>query len=246
MMDKIFFELYSEIPRQGPGSRESTLRALSAMQIPEHASLIDLGCGTGFQAMVLAENTRANIIAVDMHAPYIEELNKKITEAGYSGRVKAVKGDMGNLEYKENSFDVIWCEAAIYNIGFEHGLKYLKKFLKKGGFFAVSELAWIKDNPPQELFEFWKKEYPQIKEKYKNENTIIQLGYDILDQFILPESDWRQYYDPLIARAKRMLEKYKDDERAIAVINEAIREYEIYVRFSDYYGYVFYVLKLSG
>ena len=243
MDNKIFFELYSKIPRQGPGSRESTLKALSTMQVPEYANLIDLGCGTSSQTMVLAENTSANIIAVDMHGPYIEELSKKITEAGFSGRVKAVQGDMGNLEYKENSFDVIWCEAAIYNVGFEHGIKYLKKFLKPGGFFAVSELAWIKKNPPHELREYWKKEYPQIKEKQLNKDIIKQAGYDILDQFILPENDWRQYYDPLVVRAEFMLEKYKGHEEATAIINETIKENEIFVRFSEYYGYMFYILK---
>ncbi len=36
-------------------------------------------------------------------------------------------------------------------MGFEKGLTAMKKFLKPGGYMAVSELSWLKDNPPAEI-----------------------------------------------------------------------------------------------
>lgn len=56
---------FSSMDRQGPGSPEATLRALSFIgNMREGSSIADLGCGTGGQTMVLAQNTPGNITGV--------------------------------------------------------------------------------------------------------------------------------------------------------------------------------------
>lgn len=50
-------EYFSNIERQGPGSPEATLKALSFIDnLNNESSIIDIGCGTGGQTMVLAQN----------------------------------------------------------------------------------------------------------------------------------------------------------------------------------------------
>ena len=46
---------------------------------------------------------------------------------------------MDNLPFQNEELDLIWSEGAIYNIGFERGMNEWNKYLKKGGFIAVSE-----------------------------------------------------------------------------------------------------------
>ena len=41
---------------------------------------------------------------------------------------------MDALPFGEEELDMIWCEGAIYNIGFERGLKEWRKYLKPGGY----------------------------------------------------------------------------------------------------------------
>src|SRR5438067_13926130 len=44
----LFFELFSGLPRQGPGDAASTLRALALVPgIGPESHVLDLGCGTG-------------------------------------------------------------------------------------------------------------------------------------------------------------------------------------------------------
>ena len=46
---------------------------------------------------------------------------------------------MDQLPFHREELDLIWSEGAIYNIGFERGLKEWKEFLKPGGYVAISE-----------------------------------------------------------------------------------------------------------
>ena len=57
---------------------------------------------------------------------------------------------------------LIWSEGAIYNIGFERGLKEWRRFLKEGAYLAVSEASWFTEKRPAEIETFWQDAYPEI------------------------------------------------------------------------------------
>lgn len=62
---------------------------------------------------------------------------------------------MDNLPFREEELDLIWSEGAIYNIGFERGLNEWRKYLKTGGYIAVSEISWFTEQRPAEIHNFW-------------------------------------------------------------------------------------------
>ena len=115
---EIFFEVYENLPRQGPGNRASAVRALGlCRELRKSPAILDLGCGVGGQTLQLAQLTLGSILAVDSHAPSIEQLQAAIAEHGLSKRVTAMVKDMARLEQKPGSFDLIWSEGALYSIG---------------------------------------------------------------------------------------------------------------------------------
>ncbi len=60
-------EYFSLIERQGPGSPEMTLKALSFIDnLNPKSRIADLGCGTGGQTMTLAQNTTGSIMGLDL------------------------------------------------------------------------------------------------------------------------------------------------------------------------------------
>jgi ribosomal protein L11 methylase PrmA len=65
-----FFTLYRGLPRQGPGSDACTREALKRLPtLPASPRVVDVGCGSGRQTLVLAEALRTRILAVDLHRP---------------------------------------------------------------------------------------------------------------------------------------------------------------------------------
>src|SRR5690606_13947499 len=116
----IFFEVFESLPRQGPGNRACTARALQLCgELPASPVVLDLGCGTGAQTLHLAELTNGSIVALDNHAPSIERLRAIIAERGRDGRIRAEIGDMANPDLPPGSFDLAWSEGAFYNIGID-------------------------------------------------------------------------------------------------------------------------------
>ena len=52
---EIFFEVFEDLPRQGPGSKTCAAEALAlCRELPESPSILDLGCGVGGQTLYLA------------------------------------------------------------------------------------------------------------------------------------------------------------------------------------------------
>jgi len=129
-------------------------------------------------------------------------------------------------------------------MGFGEGLRAWKRLLKAGGYIAVSELSWIKDDPPEEIAAYWKENYPGISTTAENLQTVVDLDYSIVDHFILPDSSWwDNYYHPIEKRVAMLREKYKGDETVQKDLDGYQEEVEMFRKYADWYGYVFYLLK---
>jgi len=239
-------EYFSTMERQGPGSEESTIKALSFIDnISENSKIVDLGCGTGAQTIVLAQNTVAgSITAIDLFPGFIDKLNDKIIKFNLQDRVQGIVGSMDNLDFQENELDLIWSEGAIYNIGFEKGLNYWNKFLKKGGYVAVSEASWFTEERPKEIFDFWNNAYPEIDTIANKIAQMQKAGYVVVASFILPDVCWTDnFFKPAVSAQKAFLEKYKGNKSVEEFINYEKCEASLYDKYKDYYGYVFYIGK---
>jgi len=241
----VFFDVHRELPREGPGNRDCTARALLlAGQLPEAASILDIACGPGMQTIHLAELLPdATIIAVDLSKSMADEARRRIATTGMSERIAVELGDMASLAYPDATFDVIWCEGAAYNIGVERVIRNWKRMLKPAGIIALTDAVWLKKDPPPDLAEFWTA-YPDMNNVENRRQLVKECGYELKGDFILPEAAWwDDYYLPMRARLQMLATRYKDDSEAMSIINECGAEIDFYERYPDYYGYVFLVMS---
>jgi ubiquinone/menaquinone biosynthesis C-methylase UbiE len=238
-------EYFSSIERQGPGSPEATLMALSFIDNLNEKSLIaDLGCGTGGQTMTIAQKTSGVITGIDLFPDFIDIFNKNAHRLGLNERVKGEVGSMENLPFQDEELDLIWSEGAIYNIGFERGLREWHRFLKVGGYIAVSEVSWFTTERPDEIHRFWMDAYPEIDTIPNKVAQLQKAGYIPVASFILPEICWTDnFYAPQVEAQKEFLKKHKGNKTAEELVANEKREAELYSKYKEYYGYVFYIGK---
>ena len=243
---KVFFEIHQGLPREAPGDNASTRRAFAALtNLPAQPKILDIGCGPGSETLELARLTGGSITAVDIHQPFLETLKQRAQEQSVAERITTLNASMFLLDFEEQSFDIIWAEGAIYIIGFEQGLRSWKPFLKHQGYMAVSELSWLRSNPPQEIRDFWSNGYPGMRSISSNLGIIESVGYREVAYFVLPSSSWwNEYYHPLEARITQLRGKYRDNSEALLQLSQEQKEIDLYRQYSDYYGYVFYVMQL--
>ena len=236
-------DYYSGLDRQGPGSPEATLKALNFVgSLTGKSRIADIGCGTGGQTMVLAANAPGKITGIDLFPVFIDLFNLNASRNGFQKRVKGIVGSMNNLPFKNEEFDLIWSEGAIYNIGFERGLNEWRKFLKKGGYIAVSEASWFTEKRPEEIDNFWKSEYPGIDTIPNKVSQLQKQGYVPVATFILPETCWTDnYYVPQVKAQDEFLKKYAGNKNAEELVANQRHEARLYDKYKDFYGYVFYI-----
>lgn len=238
-------DYFSGLERQGPGSPEVTVKALSFIDsLTDNSRIADLGCGTGGQTMVLAANTKGFITGLDLFPAFIDLFNHNAGLRDLQGRVTGVVGSMENLPFGEEELDLIWCEGAIYNIGFERGLKEWHRFIKRGGYVAVSEASWFTPSRPAEISEFWNEAYPGIDTIPAKLTQLQNAGYIPVASFILPENCWTDHFYVLQADLqRRFLSKYQGNKTAEELVANQRREAELYDKYREFYGYTFYIGK---
>nr|VFK01468.1 MAG: Methyltransferase domain-containing protein [Candidatus Kentron sp. H]VFK01507.1 MAG: Methyltransferase domain-containing protein [Candidatus Kentron sp. H]VFK05043.1 MAG: Methyltransferase domain-containing protein [Candidatus Kentron sp. H] len=244
-MLELIHEVFDPLPRQGPGDDGSTRRALECMTgLPERPRILDIGCGSGAQTAALARLTRGEITALDNHAPYFEVVRARAAQAKAADRVRCVEGDMAALDFDEGAFDAIWSEGAIYTMGFEKGLREWCRLLRPRGYLAVTEISWLRDDPSEKSVRFFESEYPAMTDVATNRAMVEACGYQLVEQFTLPESSWwDDFYHPLEKRVRLLRAERAGDLEMQQFLDSVQEEIELYRRHSEDYGYVFFVAR---
>ena len=239
-------EYFSYVERQGPGSPETTLKALSFIDnLTDQSQIADIGCGTGGQTMILGQHIAGSITGLDLFPKFIDIFNHHAHYLGIGNRVKGISGSMEDpLPFDKESLDLIWSEGAIYNIGFEFGLNEWRQYLKRGGYIAVTEASWLTDDRPDSVNDFWMKAEPGIDTIPNKVTQVQKAGYVPIATFVIPENCWTEhYFEPQIKVQEIFLNKYSDNEAVAKWIDFARFEAELYRKYKAYYGYVFYIGK---
>ncbi len=241
----MLYEVFnSDLPRLGPGDNESTRKALSFLvDLPSNPYILDVGCGTGMQTLELANITDGKILALDNHQPYLDKLEKRIKIHNLSHKITTINISMFEMKFDSNTFDLIWSEGAAYIYGFEKALVDWQCFLKENGYFVFSELCWFKENIPEEIDDFFQV-YPAMKNVEENIKVITSHGLNLISHFKLPESSWwNNFYIPLEKKINKLRKKYQDDEEKLSLLEEFYLEIEMFRKYSEYYGYVFFNMR---
>ena len=228
-----FYAAFKDMPRLGPGSDESSLKAIGFIDFnkDDKLAILDVGCGVGAATLLLADYFKNSTIeAIDLFDHHLKVLDKKLD----TNRVQTCQMDMNDLDYPNEEFDILISEASAYIMGFNKALKEWKRVIKNNGYLIVSELSWI-NKPSRESKKFWKTHYNEID---TIENKIAQIkdaGYEFIDYFILPKKDFKSYYSLLEKNLNTLEESnFKKDLK---------KEIEVYRNNSDDYSYVFYIMR---
>jgi len=240
---KLLFELFENTPRQGPGSVETTRRALRLLPASLRVErVLDLGCGTGGSTIVLAEDTGAHVTAVDVHPPFLATLRARALERGLADRITTIAADMANATSLGAGFDLIWAEGSAYSIGFENALRLWRPLLRPGGCLVVTELVWFVAEPAERARAFFASEYPDMRDEETRIAQARSAGYEMLGSFRLPADDWHAYYAGLEAPLRDAIARRGE----LGIYATTRLEQEIYEACGDDYGYLCLVMQVDA
>lgn len=239
----VFWQLHGGLAKQGPGSEASTLRALAlAGALPPQPRVLELGCGTGRATLTLARATGGRVCAVDNWAPSLATLRAAAAAGGLADRIETLEQSMGALDLGARRFDLLWCESAVYALGFDTALRSWRPLLAPAGALALSELAWLGPPASARARRYWADGYPAMRAHEDNRRAIAAAGYALAGSFVLPDGDWEDgYYGELARRIPALRAHYAEPE-ARAVLAAAKEEISVFRERAGSFGYVFYVM----
>ena len=143
----------------GPNAIRQSEELASHFTITPDMRILVLGCGPGLSCVYLAQEYDAEIFATDLFMSPTENY-ERFQSLGIADKIVPMTLDATQpMPFAERYFDVIFSVGAYNMFGDnEHVLTNLARYVKKGGYIAVS-FPGLKydfgDNVPPEMQPFW-------------------------------------------------------------------------------------------
>jgi ubiquinone/menaquinone biosynthesis C-methylase UbiE len=120
--------------------------------IKKGMQVLDLGCGSGAFTTFLARavGEKGKVYALDIQADMLKQLENKLSKPGNKDikNIKLIEGNAYELPFEDGSLDLVNMVTVLQEIPDRNkALHEVKRVLKPGGLFAVTELFPDPDYP---------------------------------------------------------------------------------------------------
>jgi len=190
--------------------------------VKEGSSVLDVGCSNGHATLAMLQKKPSKLCGIDYAENMIHYANENKANIGDPKNVFFKVGDIRNLEFEDNSFDVVYTTRVLINLpNWEEqvqGIEECIRITKKAGTVILSEGFWepltllnslrsLKQLPPlvEHDFNRYIKKY-KLEQLLKNKeldyvvedfSSIYYLGSRFLRELVTNPSDYPGYSNPI-------------------------------------------------
>lgn len=112
--------------------------------IPDAKHVLDVGCGAGnYTLKMLTKIPNLNCTLVDLSEPMLKRAKERVSSAT-SGKIETIKGDIRNIDFAGQTFDIILAGAVLHHLrddkDWESTFQKLYNLLNDGGCLWISDL----------------------------------------------------------------------------------------------------------
>lgn len=129
----------------------------------KNKTLLEVGAGRGLETTIFSQYG-ARVTAVDISTKVLELLQKRLNVPGKDSDVILRKMDIHNLDFPDNSFDLIYVNSVLMHVEFEKVIKEFYRVLRPGGKLVfVEPLSY---NPLLNAYRRFCSDFSNIKPSY--------------------------------------------------------------------------------
>jgi SAM-dependent methyltransferase len=132
-----------------PGGRASTDELLARADITADSRVLDVGCGVATTAVEIARRHRAQVTAVDIAPLMLERAQANVAAAHLAHRVSVAPGDILELNFDDDTFDVVIAEAVTMFVDRRRAAAELARVTRPGGKVLATEFFWRQPPSPE-------------------------------------------------------------------------------------------------
>jgi SAM-dependent methyltransferase len=125
-----------------PGGEGNVTKMVEGIEL-EGRRVLDIGCGLGGPACVLAGKYAAHVVGIDLEAPLIERARSRAVDLGVGDRTEFRVVRAGALDFETESFDLVMSSGGLTQTSDKLGIfAECLRVLKPGGDFSCYD--WMK------------------------------------------------------------------------------------------------------
>jgi ubiquinone/menaquinone biosynthesis C-methylase UbiE len=131
-----------------PGGSAGREHVLNALRPRPGSRVLEIGCGTGHAACLIAERYDCHVTAVDIAPKMVESARAVVEARGLRGRVHCEVGDITALPFDDARFDHVLWQAVLMFVDKPRAIAEIGRVLRPGGRCAGLEFSWKRPPPP--------------------------------------------------------------------------------------------------
>jgi SAM-dependent methyltransferase len=191
---------------QDPTSPEKIRRLGGHLRLNAESCVLDIACGQGGPALILAQTFGCRIVGVEQAAEFVEAARERIAAAKLGSLIEIVESDALEFPLEAETFDVAMCLGASFIWGGLDGtLDALAPAAKSGGYVVVGEPYWRRWPLPTEVDDRGWTTLIEITRKFG------AAGLKVIDLIGSSEDDWDAYESLQWRALEEWLEQHVGD-----------------------------------
>jgi len=137
-----------------PGGEGNVAKMVAGLELAGRR-VLDLGCGIGGPACILAEKYAAQVVGIDLESPLIERARQRAARLGLGQRARFEVVRPGPLGFDDASFDLVLSSGGVTQTADKLAVfRECRRVLKPGGSFSGYD--WMKsDGEYSEDMRYW-------------------------------------------------------------------------------------------
>ena len=125
-----------------PGGEGHVAQMLRGLEL-QGARVLDIGCGQGMPAMIVAQRYGATVVGTDLERHLLRRARARAVDAGLQDAVSFVQVAPGPLDFADASFDLVMISGALTQVADKLAMyRECRRVLKPGG--TLSCYDWMK------------------------------------------------------------------------------------------------------
>ncbi|MFW6129308.1 MAG: class I SAM-dependent methyltransferase [Candidatus Aminicenantaceae bacterium] len=136
------------------GGLHATRELIETCHIGKDSYVLDVGCGVGITACILAKEYDCKVLGIDLSEMMVERSKERAKRKNVEDKVDFRIGDAQNLPFKGQIFDAVVCESVVaFPKDKQKVINEYARVTRSGGYVGINEATWI-ETPPPELAEY--------------------------------------------------------------------------------------------
>lgn len=242
-----FYYLVAEKGRKliNPTTVEHVLELGRICSLSNGSRVLDMGCGKGEPAMLLATTYGCQVTGVDFEPTFLRSARSRCQELGVGDLCEFIESVGARYNIPEASFDLAMCLGAsfVYD-GFESTVKALARGIKEDGFMAVGEPYWKDPTPPTEYLKREGIGPDMYATLAQNLERIGEWGFELVS--LLDASTWG--WDSYESHHWLAVDRWRRENPSHPKVKEVVKRMELerdtYLRWGrEVLGWAIFVLR---